>query len=101
MREDIWKNIYHYVLQEFDDCTLFVEHNIELIQCENGYRGEEDLHAHMEHMQSRWTHQEEVDRLKAMKKKCEEQGGDPAEFTSELEKSYREGKLYLQEYEDI
>ena len=90
-----------YVLQEFDDCTLFVEHNIELIQCENGYRGEEDLHAHMEHMQSRWTHQEEVDRLKAMKKKCEEQGGDPAEFTSELEKSYREGKLYLQEYEDI
>ncbi len=72
LREDIWKNIYHYVLQEFDDCTLFVEHNIELIQCETGYRGEEDPHTHMEHMQSRWTHQEEVDRLKTMKKKCEE-----------------------------
>lgn len=90
-----------YVLQEFDDCLRFVEHNIDLIQCETIYRGEEEPHMHMEHAQSRWTHQEEVDRLRALKKKCEEQGEDPAEFTSELEKSYREGKLYLQEYEDI
>ncbi len=90
-----------YVLQEFDDCISFVEHNMELIQCKNGYTRKEEPRMHMEHIQSRWIHQEEVDRLKALKKKCEERQTDSSEFASELEKSYREGRIYLQEYEDI
>ena len=90
-----------YVLQEFDDCISFVEHNMELIQCKNGYMRKEEPRMHMEHIQSRWIHQEEVDRLKALKKKCEEQQTDSSAFASELEKSYREGRIYLQEYEDI
>ena len=40
---------------------------------------------------SRWPHQEEADRLKKLKKE------QPDRFQAELEKSYREGKLYLSE----
>ncbi len=91
-----------YVQQEFDDCIRFVALNLELVQCTVRYMGQEEgPHIRFSEGKSAWIHQDEVDRLKALKKKGSEQKAEKAVFETELENSYREGKLYLQEYEAV
>lgn len=83
-----------YVKEEYEDLVRFVEKNQKLIQCEfpwsennNAFRSSKP--------HSQWHHQEEVDRLRNLR---DEQ---PNRFQAELEKSYREGNLYLPELQAV
>ena len=78
-----------YVKEEYEDLVRFVEKNQELIQCESPWSRDDAFRSSDFH--SRWHHQEEVDRLRKLRKE------QPDRFQAELEKSYREGKLYLPE----
>lgn len=79
-----------YVKEDYRDLVRFVEKNQELIRCESSWK-EKEKPFRSSKPQSRWHHQEEVDRLRKLKKE------QPDRFHAELEKSYREGKLYLPE----
>ena len=91
-RQEDWK--LDYVRAEYSDIIQFVEKNQLLIQCktEASKRGP----FFKTEMRSRWTHQEEMDRLKEI---WEE--GRQEQFNLELEESYREEKLHLSELNKI
>ena len=79
-----------YVKEEYEDLVRFVEKNQKLIQCESPWSRDDDTFR-SSNFHSRWHHQEEVDRLRKLRKE------QPDRFQAELEKSYREGNLYLPE----
>ena len=79
-----------YVTEDFSEIIRFTEKNLELIQCKES-TSRKEMTFKITESKSSWIHQNEVDRLKELKEKHADN------FLNQLEKSYREGKIYLPE----
>lgn len=91
---------YPYIRDEFSICIAFVEKNRELIKCQQRAPQREPF-SNITEMSSRWTHQEEVDRLKKKREMASQNVALKNDFLSDLEQSYKADNLYLPEFEDI
>lgn len=83
-----------YIKDDFCEIIRFIVKNLELIQCKKSISRKEMTFKFSE-PKSSWIHQNEVDRLKELKEKHAD------DFGVQLEKSYREGKIYLPELQDV
>ena len=90
------------VTAEYDLCLAFVRKNKELIQCEAPMPEKAARrHGVITKMSSRWIHQEEVDRLKALKKQAQQGEADEQVFWDEVTDSYEAGRIYLPECDAV
>lgn len=100
LREKWGEQQYPYIRDEFSICIAFVEKNRELIKCQQRAPQREPF-SNITEMSSRWTHQEEVDRLKKKREMASQNVALKNDFLSDLEQSYKADNLYLPEFEDI
>lgn len=100
LREKCEGQQYPYIRDEFSICIAFVEKNRELIKCQQR-APQRGPFSNITEMSSRWTHQEEVDRLKKKRKMASQNVALKNDFLSDLEQSYKADNLYLPEFEDI
>ena len=90
------------VTAEYDLCLAFVRKNKELIQCEAPMPDKAARrHGAITKWSSRWIHQEEVDRLKALKKQAQQGEADEQVFWDEVTDSYEAGRIYLPECDAV
>lgn len=82
-----------YIQDEFDQCILFVEKNLELIYCQSVAPSRGPSFSISE-ARSSWIHQDEVDRIL-------DSSADISSIIKAAELSYVEGKILLPEYDYI
>ena len=82
-----------YIQDEFDQCILFVEKNLELIYCQSVAPSRGPSFSISE-ARSSWIHQDEVDRIL-------DSSAEINSIINAAELSYMEGKILLPEYDYI
>lgn len=98
--EQVTRQPFDFVKEEFYDCIHFVEKNLTLIQAEKSNKRSNPSVSVVE-SKSEWIHQKEVNRLKKLKQLWLNGEIDESTFNDELEKSYQAGNIYLPELNDV